>query len=223
LRRESPPSAQRWFDGYGKGSRIVVSIPSLQSLGTPTTSLSATAGLLQSLHEVDAGAIAVCRDLNGWQLSWQPRPGRWSIAENLAHLRGTTELFLPVIDSALAKSRQRDQPSNGPILMSPQSRLLLWTMNTSLPIRMRAPACLEPEPMADPLAEVGAFLAMQTAMRERMEHAAGYDLTGPSFRSPITSHLQFNLQELFLIFLAHGRRHLRQAKRVRCLLVPAVR
>ncbi len=76
--------------------------------------LAKTVELSEAAFAVDAEAKKLCAGLSEEQLSWCPRPGRWSIAQNLAHLRTTTEVFLPAVDSALEASRNLGLRSEGP-------------------------------------------------------------------------------------------------------------
>src|SRR5271154_7404746 len=73
-----------------------------------------TVELREATLAVDEEAINLCAGLNEEQLSWSPRPGRWSIAQNLSHLRRTTEVFLPAVDATLEASRNLKLHSPGP-------------------------------------------------------------------------------------------------------------
>ncbi len=194
---------------------MATSIARLHTMAGPDHS---TMALIANLLAVDEEAMALCRNLDADQLSWRPQPDKWSIAENLAHLRSTTEVFLPVIDAALGELQRRELRSQGPFILKPYGRFLVWCMETRLPIRMRAPRALAPCPIENPLQELAAFLATQAEVRARIELSEGYDLVRLRSASPLMCCVHFNLLELFLTFAAHARRHLRQAQRVRCLL-----
>ena len=85
--------------------------------------LATTVELSEAALAVDAEAKKLWAGLSEEQLSWCPKPGRWSIAQNLAHLRTTTEVFLPAVDSALEASRIMGLRSEGPFVLSPFGRL----------------------------------------------------------------------------------------------------
>src|SRR5271155_4190030 len=60
-------------------------------LASPTgpTVLAKTVELCEAVSAIGAAATELCTGLNAQQLSWRPQPQKWSIAQNLAHLRTT--------------------------------------------------------------------------------------------------------------------------------------
>jgi DinB superfamily len=174
-----------------------------------------TRQLCQAMGPIDATAAEVCEGLNDEQLTWSPRSERWSIAQNLAHLRTTTQVFLPAIDEALEASRKLRLHSVGPFRLTPYGRMLVWRMDAHPVIRMRAPKAIWPRLIESPTQELNHFLLSQAAMRQRMESAEGLHLTALRFPSPLARYVRINLLEFFSMFNAHSRRHLWQAGRVR--------
>ena len=174
-----------------------------------------TSGLSEATYAIDAEATRLCTGLSDDQLCWRPRPRRWSITENLAHLRITAEVFLPVVDTVLATTRLLRLQSDGPFSLSLYGRLLKWRIESRPIIRMRAPALLWPQLLGSPRAELAHFLISQAALRQRIADADGLDLTAFRFSSPVSSYFRLNLLEFFLTCNAHARRHLRQAHQVR--------
>jgi hypothetical protein len=63
--------------------------------------LAKTIELSEAALSVDVEAKRLWAGLSEEQLCWCPRTGMWSLAQNLAHLRTTAEVFLPAVDSAL--------------------------------------------------------------------------------------------------------------------------
>ena len=177
--------------------------------------LSNTAELSEATLAVDAEAAKLCAGLSEEQLCWHPRPGRWSIAQNLAHLRITTEVFLPVLDSALEASRELKLYGEGPYTLNLLGRVMVWRMESRPMLKMRAPQPLQPRLLSCPALELEHFLLTQAALRRRIADADGLDLTAMRFRSPVASYFRVNLLEFFSTFNAHSRRHLWQASRVR--------
>ncbi len=177
--------------------------------------LTQTSGLSEATYAIDTEATRLCTGLSEDQLCWRPRPRRWSITENLAHLRITAEVFLPVVDSALATTRLLRPQSDGPFSLSLYGRLLKWRIESRPIIRMRAPALLCPQLLCSPREELAHFVISQAALRHRIADADGLDLTAFRFSSPVASYFRLNLLEFFLTCNAHARRHLRQAHQVR--------
>jgi hypothetical protein len=181
--------------------------------------LATTVELGEAALAVDAEAKNLWDGLSEEQLSWCPRSGRWSIAQNLAHLRTTTEVFLPAVDSALEASRIMGLRSEGPFVLSPFGRLVVWRMDARPIIKMQAPRILRPRLLRSPALELEHFLISQAAIRQRIAEADGLDLTAWRFPSPLASFFRVNLLEFFSAFNAHSRRHLWQANNVRRIIL----
>jgi hypothetical protein len=177
--------------------------------------LATTVDLSEAALAVDSEAKKLCAGLSEEQLSWFPRPGRWSIAQNLAHLRATAEVFLPAVDSALEASRMMGLRGEGPFVLSPVGRLVVWRMDARPIIKMQAPMILRPRLLSSAGSELEHFLISQVDFRQRIAEAEGLDLTAWRFPSPLASYFRVNLLEFFSAFNAHSRRHLWQANNVR--------
>jgi hypothetical protein len=182
---------------------------------TGRSSLATKAELCEPMLAIDAEAATLCAGLSVEQLSWCPRPGKWSICHNLAHLRITTEFFLPAVDSALKASRDLKLHGEGPFRLNPYGRLLVWHMDSRPIFKLQAPKIIQPQLLPFPALELKHFLISQEAMRRRVEDADGLDLTALRFPSPLACYVRVNLLEFFSMFNAHSRRHLRQANDVR--------
>jgi hypothetical protein len=174
-----------------------------------------TAQLREAVSVVQAEAVLLCRGLSDEQLVWRPEPHRWSIAENLAHVRITTEVFLPAVDGALATIRERKLLSKGSAKLGFYGRALVWSMEGRPVIKMRAPKAIQPGVLAAPAVELEQFLSSQTGIQQRIADAEGLDLTAFRFPSPLVRCLRVNLLEFFSTFNAHSRRHLKQAGKIR--------
>ncbi len=174
-----------------------------------------TVELSEATLAVDAEAAKLCAGLSKEQLSWRPRPGSWSIAENLAHLRATNEVFLPAVDSALETSRKLKLHSEGPFTLNLAGRVMVWRMEARPIIKMRAPTRIQPRLLGSPTSELEHFLISQAALRQRIADADGLDLTALRFPSPVASRFRVNLLEFFSAFIAHSHRHLCQAHNVK--------
>ena len=177
--------------------------------------LAKTVELSQAALAVDAEAKSLCAGLTEKQLSWCTKPGSWSIAQNLAHLRMTTEVFLPAVDSVLEASRKLRLHSQGPFTLNLCSRVMVWGMDAQPIIKMKAPRLTQPRLLSSSASELEHFLILQAALRQRIADADGLDLTALRFPSPVASYLRVNLLEFFSAFNAHSRRHLWQANNVR--------
>ena len=164
---------------------------------------------------IDYGAQQLCAGLTDTQLGWSSDEDRWSIAQNLAHLRTTTEVFLPGVDAVLAASRDRALLSDGPFHLGLYGRAIVWYLESWSILKLQAPTPLCPGQIDSPAAELKNFLRSQQDLRQRMETAQGLHLTALRFPSPLVSCFRVNLLEFFAAVNAHARRHLRQASVLR--------
>jgi DinB superfamily len=185
--------------------------------------LAQTVELSEAALAVDSEAKRLCAGLSKKELCWSPRAGKWSIAQNLAHLRTTTEVFMPAVDSALEASKIMGLRSVGPFALTPFGRLIVWRMDARPILKMQAPKVLRPRLLNAADLELEHFLVSQAAFRQRVAEAEGLDLTAWRFPSPVAGYFRVNLLEFFSAFNAHSRRHLWQANNVRQALLAATR
>lgn len=164
---------------------------------------------------VDSEAESLCAGLTEEQLAYSMLSERWSIAQNLAHLRTTAEIFLPVIDSVIEHTRHHAWLSHDSSGLGLYGRLMVWQMDSRWMFKLRAPLAIQPRLLSSPCLELEQFLLSQSAMRKRMREAAGLNLTAIRFSSPVARFVRMNLLECFSVLNAHCRRHLRQAKSIR--------
>jgi len=164
---------------------------------------------------VHGEAKTLCEGLTEKQLAFCMRPEKWSIAQNLAHLRTTAEVFLPAIDFVLEQTRMQELLSQDSSALGPYGRLMVWQMNSRWMFKLRAPQAIQPRLLPSPCLELEHFLLSQAAMRKRIQESAGLNLTAMRFPSPVAKFVRMNLLECFSVLNAHCRRHLRQANKVR--------
>jgi hypothetical protein len=199
---------------HGVGFAEITMLSITENFAYPTQQAK-TVELMEATLAVDTELTNLCAGLSEEQLAWSPRPGRWSIAQNLSHLRRTTEVFLPAVDATLGASRDRKLHSPGPFTLNLYGRLMVWRMESRPILKMRAPKAIRPRLLGSCAAELDHFLISQAAIRQRIEDAEGLHLTAIRFPSPLASCVRVNLLEFFFLCNAHSRRHLRQANHVR--------
>jgi hypothetical protein len=160
-------------------------------------------------------ARAIAEPLDAAALAWRPAPKSWSIAECLDHLVVTTEVFLPGLDRAAARARERRLLAPGPFALNRWGRLLVWYVEPPPPIRLPAPKPLRPVRRGSPELALQRFLASQELVSSRLPTLAGLDLARAVYVSPIARYIRMSLLAFLEVHTAHERRHLWQAERVR--------
>jgi len=174
--------------------------------------------LRREIEAINSEAAVLCDGLSEEELAWRPAPERWSIAENLIHLRATARVFLPSADQAIESARQRGLYGPGPFRPGLMDRIFVWYVEPPPWIKLPAPKPLRPlleGPAAQALPE---FLESQRQMEERLEAANGLDLKKARVVSPLAKWIRMSLLGFFGVFTGHDRRHLYQATQVRLLL-----
>lgn len=175
-------------------------------------------GLAEQIRSVEREARALTTGLSEAQL-WQ-RPGEtsWSIGECLAHLNIVGVSYLNKLEPALAGARARNLNGNGPFRFGLIGGVFVRIMEPPPRHRVNAPNMFAPTPQPG-VSE--AFGALQVSLLELIDHADGLDLNRVKITSPVTDLLKLSAYEALSAVLAHERRHLWQAARVKEALLGA--
>jgi hypothetical protein len=165
---------------------------------------------------VNSAAQKLCAGLTEEQLGWRPLPGKWSIAENLAHLNMTTQLYVPGIQRALERAREQGLKGSGGFDLGVLGH---WFVVDYLepPFRMKskAPKSIRPllqGPATDALPQ---FIRSQEMFLKQLDAAQGVDLGRAVFVSPFAGIFRMKLIAAFAAVPAHQRRHLWIAGKIR--------
>ncbi len=172
-------------------------------------------GYGDQLLSVKQDAVGLMSGLSDAQFNWQPGPGRWSMAGCFDHLnKSAGDLFLPLIDKALAQARAGDLKSDGPFVYSAFERWAIRNNDAPAKMKFKAPKKFHPAPALAVDQVRAEFLRRQDELQQRMRDADGYDLQRTKQTWPFWP-LKWSLGGLILMMLAHERRHIHQARMVR--------
>ncbi|PYO37028.1 MAG: hypothetical protein DMD37_07305 [Gemmatimonadetes bacterium] len=174
-------------------------------------------GYLTEIEKVKADARALVAGLSEEQANRRPAPDKWCIAECLAHLNVADAKTLPAFDRAIRAGRTKGRTAAGPFRYGWFSRWMIASMEPPPKRRMRTfKIFVPPPPGAQPLATLlPEFLKVRDELAERVRQADGLDLGSNRVVSPVTPLLRMPLGAYFAFVMAHERRHLWQAWRVR--------
>lgn len=159
-------------------------------------------------------ADALVAPLSDTQFTWQPAPERWSIAQCIDHLNVTARMYLPSLDEGIANAIRQGLYGEGPFKYWWFARLFVWIMEPPPRFRTRAPAIFQPPPVRTRQEIMAGFRAYQVQYVDRLRQANGLDLARARVRSPAVSWIYLPLGSGFAGMIAHGRRHLWQARHV---------
>jgi hypothetical protein len=167
------------------------------------------------IKAADAEAQRLCEGLTEEQLSWRPQQGKWSIAENLAHLNITTQTYVPSIQRSLHAAREHGITGSGSFDLGFTGKLFVGYLEPPFKVKTKAPKAIQPVlqgPAKDALPQ---FLRGQEAFAKLVDSAEGVDCGRAGFVSPFASILRMKLIAAFATVTAHDRRHLWIIQRIR--------
>jgi hypothetical protein len=166
-------------------------------------------------------ADSIVESVSFEQLKMRPQPDQWSIAECLAHLNLSSEAEINVLDDAYEQNQTKRMYAEKQFKMDLLGRFLKWTLEPppmSLS-RLKTTEMFQPVNI-EPLGEVlPTFLALQEQLKACADAANGLPLDRIKVVSPFNTRVKYNLLSCFHILLAHERRHLWQAERVKETIV----
>lgn len=173
-------------------------------------------GYREQYEAIKLDARELVEGLTDAQFNWRTAPGQWSIAECLAHLNLTGQMFLPLIDRHIRRAREAGLLSAGPYRHPLGGRLFLRAVEPPVKrVKVKAPKTIAPPPEHLLHVVVPAFMSLQEQMLRRLREADGLDLGRVRMRSPFTKLIRYSLGQSLALVAAHERRHLWQARRVR--------
>ena len=173
---------------------------------------------IDQLQDIRRRASALVSGLNPQQLLQRPDPAKWSIAECLSHLNVIAAAYQPFIDDAIRKGREHKMVGEGPFSLGPLGRLLTWIAEPPPKFRLRAPKKILPQSsITDPAQVVVEFMRVQDEWERQVRESAGLNLKKIKCGSPFPP-LRLRLAAPVPWMLAHERRHLMQAEKVKAEL-----
>jgi hypothetical protein len=148
---------------------------------------------------------------------WRASEGSWSVAECLDHLATSNRVYVEAMREPAIRARQEGRLRRGP---AKPGLLGGWFVRSLEPppgalSKLKAPRKIRPR-TAPPLADAfAAFVASQHDARALLREHADLDLAGVTFPNPFIPGVRFSLATGLHVIVAHDKRHLWQAWRVR--------
>ena len=151
------------------------------------------------------------------QFSWRPGPGRWSIGECLDHLAITGALALGNVLPILAQGRAEGRAGRPPFKYGLLGGWFVRTMERPGRRGMPSPANFVPPATTAKAAVLGKLYSVNRELERAIRSSEGLALD--RLKAPSSAKgagwLRLNVAAWFAATLAHERRHLAQARRVR--------
>lgn len=147
-------------------------------------------------------------------LNRQPDEGRgWSIAQCLDHLALTDDLYGQALDAAMDGA----PPAGGrPARPNLLGRGLIWAVEPPARIRVKALSTLMPPSTHVPSTLLRRYSGSLDRLSALADRAMTIDASRTRYANPLAGGVRsFNIATGIMVMLAHHRRHLAQAEKVR--------
>src|SRR5215510_11157889 len=66
------------------------------------------------IAQIKEQAAVLLRGLSDAQYNWRPAAGCWSMAQCVAHVVITDDIYIPVLENCIADARKKEMLGNGP-------------------------------------------------------------------------------------------------------------
>ena len=159
-------------------------------------------------------AKSLTAGLSAAQMSWRPQPGKWSIAQNLAHLNFGYP-YLDTLASSIAAARAKGIIGNGPFRYGWLSSWIMKSMEPPPKRKFKAAKVNTPSPDVDAAKALADYLRMGARLTELIQEADGLDLARAKTPFGALKWAKIPLGARLAHLTTHDRRHLWQAEQVR--------
>ena len=166
----------------------------------------------REFNDATKRAWTLVHNTDGRLFTVRPSPGSWSAAECISHLSISTQMFLPVLKSAVEDAKKRGLTSERPPKMDLLGRVLAWFLEPPIRQRVKTAAPFVPRSVRAKSEAFGEFASLQDRLVELLHAARGLDLRKVKIVSPFDRRVRYNAFSAFRIVVAHQRRHLWQAE-----------
>jgi hypothetical protein len=163
----------------------------------------------KELNEATRRAWTLVQSTDGRLFTVRPKAQSWSAAECLAHLSISTEMFLPVLRSAIDDAKKKKHA--GKPKMDVLGRVLAWFLEPPIRKKVKTSAPFVPKSTRAKAEAFGEFASLQEKLVDLLREAREADLR-TKIVSPFDKRVRYNLLSAFHVIAAHERRHLWQAE-----------
>jgi hypothetical protein len=169
----------------------------------------------QQIAAIRTRVQALTQGLDEAAFNRRPDEGRgWSIAQCLDHLAQTTELYGQALDAAMDQAPP--MPTGGPAMPNLLGRVLIWAIEPPVRFGVKAIAQLTPSATHVPDTLRRQFDDSLDRLSTLTDRALTIDAGRTRYSNPLAGGVRsFNIVTGIMVMLAHNRRHLAQAEKVR--------
>jgi len=184
-------------------------------MGTSYCLNSELAEYARQIARLKEEATGLLSGLNDVQYNWRPALGSWSMAQCVAHIVLTDEIYIPVLEKCVVDARGKGLVGCGPFRHGRLGSWFVRSMDAPAKKRFKNPKQISPPEEQTLAAGLASFNVMHDRVLQLVQSANGVNLARAKFRSPFLKLLKLSLGQGIAVMLAHARRHLWQASEVR--------
>ena len=169
------------------------------------------------LDNASIKAVSIVSGVSLEQLNQRPQFNQWSIAECLVHLNLSNMAEIEVLNDAYQQARAQPAHVKNQFKMDLLGRFLKWMLEPPPMFLSKIKTTERFQPIdIEPLSEIlPRFLVLQEQLKSSVDAVNGLPLDRIKVVSPFNTKVKYNLLSFFHILLAHERRHLWQAEKVK--------
>jgi hypothetical protein len=170
---------------------------------------------LRAAAAIEADLTRLTTALTEAQFHAPTRTGGWSVGYCIEHLVLTGQAFLPKWDMALQEAAKRECRGEQTVRYGWWQRKVLHYAENPSKLKLKTTPPFVPYARHSIEETVGRFLGMHQELALRVSSSHGIDVGRTMVQSPFVAWIRYALGFSFDLALAHERRHLCQAWRVR--------
>jgi hypothetical protein len=170
--------------------------------------------LLGELAAIGREAREVFGHLSAVQLNWKPSAEQWSVGQCFDHLIVTNRCFFPDMEKVASGMYKGSLWARVSPLSGFFGRYILNALDPAKGKKIRAPRAFLPAESDVDADVIGRFVENLSEVATRMRATRSVDLRRTVITSPASALVTYSLLDAYRIFVAHGRGHFEQARRV---------
>ena len=171
--------------------------------------------LLETLKEDVRQLLLVATDLQkkeDWLLTRQTAPGKWSVAQILAHLNSYGGYYLPSIKKALSAERPATEIFHPGWLGNYFTKIMKPGVDGRIASKMNCPKNHQPADGTDVQPALAIFLQQQQELLQLLEEAKKKNISIIRVPVSISRIIRLKAGDTFRFLIAHEQRHFLQIK-----------
>jgi hypothetical protein len=172
--------------------------------------------ILEQLKQAEDAAGRLLGGKSREQANWQPNQGTsWSIRQCFDHLARINRVYCQALQAAVEHPRATGEGTLQWVVPGLFARWFIKGMEPPVRIRFKALAKVTPTDGGDPQEALQAFLESHAPVRQVLEFWDRVNFNRVRFKNPFVPLIRFTVGTGLMVIIAHDRRHLWQAERVR--------